>query len=89
VSRFNGENAGEASTASSADLYRLLQTELARETGGTLAKPGSQNSPSTGIGPAGALGGNAEAADEEEEGGVAEASEAGGTAPLMDYLLGP
>ncbi len=76
--RFNGENASEAgdSSASAASLYRLLQRELMAETGGTAAEEG----PAAGIGQAGAADGEA---------GVAEAAKTGGTAPLLDYLLGP
>ncbi|MGC1165188.1 MAG: MlaD family protein [Solirubrobacterales bacterium] len=76
--RFNGPNASEAtdSAASAASLRRLLQRELTAKTGGTVAAEG----PATGIG-------QADAAD--GEAGVAEASKTGGTAPLLDYLLGP
>jgi phospholipid/cholesterol/gamma-HCH transport system substrate-binding protein len=80
TSRFNGPNAPDNSSASSAtssaSLYRLLYEELAEKTGGTAAEAG----PATGIGQAGAAGGEA---------GVAEAAKTGGTAPLLDYLLGP
>ncbi len=78
VARFNGENAGAGASASSAlELLRLVKQEQAEQTGGTLAEEG----PATGIGQADpANGGKA---------GVAEASETGGTAPLLDYLLGP
>jgi phospholipid/cholesterol/gamma-HCH transport system substrate-binding protein len=74
--RFNGENAAEPANTSAADLYRLLQREMAEKTGGTVAAEG----PATGIGQADATGGEA---------GVAGASKIGGTAPLLDYLLGP
>ncbi len=76
ASRFNGPNAAESSTASSADLFRLLQRQLSEKTGGTAAGEG----PATAIGQANATGGQA---------GVAGASKAGGTAPLLNYLLGP
>jgi hypothetical protein len=80
AARFNGPNAGASASASSADLYRLLQRELSGRTGGTLAAPGGSAAPTTGLGPAGAVGDRAE---------EAEASKTGGTAPLLDYLLGP
>ncbi len=76
--RFNGPNAseGSSSSASAASLYRLLQRELTARTGGTAATEGA----ATGIGQAGEAGGQA---------GVASAAKTGGTAPLLDYLLGP
>jgi phospholipid/cholesterol/gamma-HCH transport system substrate-binding protein len=76
--RFNGPNASEAtdSAASAASLYSLLQREMTAKTGGTTVEEG----PATAIGQADAAGGEA---------GVAEASKTGGTAPLIDYLLGP
>jgi ABC-type transporter Mla subunit MlaD len=73
--QFNGPTAAGASS-SAADLYRLLQRELMRKTGGTVAEEG----PATGVGQADAAEGDA---------GIAEASKTGGTAPLLDYLLGP
>ncbi len=80
VANFNGPNAGASSSASSADLYRLLQSELTERTGGTVAAPGSGAGPTTGLGSSGAV---------EGEAGVAGAAKTGGTAPLLDYLLGP
>jgi phospholipid/cholesterol/gamma-HCH transport system substrate-binding protein len=77
VARFSGENAGQSATTSASDLFRLLQTGLARKTGGTAAE---EQGPSTGIGQAAPTNGKA---------GVARASKTGGTAPLLDYLLGP
>jgi phospholipid/cholesterol/gamma-HCH transport system substrate-binding protein len=74
--RFNGLNAAEPASSSAADLYRLLQRELVRKTGGTVAEEG----PVTGVGQADAA---------EGEAGIADASKTGGTAPLLDYLLGP
>jgi len=76
VSRFNGPNASENASTSSASLYQLLAQDLAEQTGGTVAGEG----PATGIGQADAAGGEA---------GIADASKTGGTAPLLDYLLGP
>ncbi len=82
VARFNGPNANEktegsaSSAALSASLYRRLEHELNGRTGGTAAGEG----PATGVGQAGAAGGKA---------GVAGASKTGGTAPLLNYLLGP
>ncbi|HEX3733979.1 MAG TPA: MlaD family protein [Solirubrobacterales bacterium] len=77
ASRFNGPNAAEGSTASSAGLAQLLQRQLAAKTGGTAAG----QAPGTGLGNAGAVSG--------EDAGAAKTSAAGGTAPLLDYLLGP
>jgi phospholipid/cholesterol/gamma-HCH transport system substrate-binding protein len=77
-SRFNGPNAAAAASASLASLYRRLLREQAEQSGGTSAEPG----PATGIGQAGAAGAGGEA-------GIGEASKTGGTAPLLDYLLGP
>jgi ABC-type transporter Mla subunit MlaD len=81
VSRFNGPfspDSSQASSASTADLYRLLARELERKTGGTSAGEG----PATGIG-------QGAKAPEAGEAGLGEASKTGGTAPLLDYLLGP
>jgi phospholipid/cholesterol/gamma-HCH transport system substrate-binding protein len=80
VANFNGPNASASSSASAADLYRLLQSELTGRTGGSLASPQSSGGPTTGLGQSGAVGGEAAAA---------ESSKTGGTAPLLDYLLGP
>jgi phospholipid/cholesterol/gamma-HCH transport system substrate-binding protein len=80
AARFNGPNAGASASTSSADLYRLLQSELSRRTGGTLSAPGGADSPTTGVAPAAPTHGGS---------GVADASKTGGTAPLLDYLLGP
>jgi ABC-type transporter Mla subunit MlaD len=82
VARFTGSNVNEttegaaSSSALSALLYRRLERELTARTGGTVASDQIPN----GIEQAGAVGGQA---------GIAEASETGGTAPLLDYLLGP
>ncbi len=80
MARFNGVNAGESANTSSSDLFRLLQEELAGSTG-TVAAPASATGPTTGLAPAGKAGGGGEA-------GVADAAQTGGTAPLLDYLLG-
>jgi ABC-type transporter Mla subunit MlaD len=81
TSRFNGPhasfNSSASSAASSASLYRLLYEEMAEKTGGTAAGEG----PATGVGQADAAASG--------EAGVAQASKTGGTAPLLDYLLGP
>jgi len=76
VARFSGTNAGEAKESSASALLSLLQGKLAEQTGGTAAGEGS----AAGIGQADAAAGRP---------GVAEASKTGGTAPLLDYLLGP
>ncbi len=80
VARFNGFNAGESANTSSADLFSLLQTETQRRTGGTFAAPESTAGPTTGLGRADSV---------EGEAGIAGASKTGGAAPLLDYLLGP
>jgi ABC-type transporter Mla subunit MlaD len=74
--QFNGPTAAEGTSSSAAGLYRLLQQELMRKTGGTIAAEGA----ASGIGQADAAEGDA---------GIADASKTGGTAPLLDYLLGP
>jgi ABC-type transporter Mla subunit MlaD len=81
AARFTGLNAGEgaSSSAAAADLYRLLQQQLMRKTGAVAAEEG----PAAGIGQADAAEGDA------GEAGIADASKTGGTAPLLDYLLGP
>ncbi|MFN8163093.1 MAG: hypothetical protein U0R26_04535 [Solirubrobacterales bacterium] len=79
-SRFNGPNARETASSSAAELFRLLQNQLNEETGGTSPGPNSSGGPTTGLGQAGATG---------SEPGVGKASKTGGTAPLLDYLLGP
>lgn len=76
AARFNGPGVGQSANTSSADLLRLLEQSAEERTGGTVAGAG----PATGIGQAGAAGGEAS---------IAEAAKTGGTAPLMDYLLGP
>jgi ABC-type transporter Mla subunit MlaD len=80
--RFNGPNAPEIeegeSTASVSQLGLLLERlrgESAETSGGTSAE-----GPAIGIGQAGST---------EGETGLGEASATGGTAPLLDYLLGP
>jgi ABC-type transporter Mla subunit MlaD len=79
VARFNGPNAGEGASGSAAELFSLLQSGLSRRTGGTVAEEG----PVTGVGQA------AEAGQASGEAGVSGAARTGGTAPLLDYLLGP
>jgi hypothetical protein len=76
--RFNGphHSEGTAASSSAASLYRLLQRDLAEKTGGTGPE---DEAPGTGIGQAGAASGPGEAGS----------SKTGGTAPLLDYLLGP
>jgi ABC-type transporter Mla subunit MlaD len=73
---FNGVNAAQGAESSGAALLRLLLREQTKRSGGTSAGFG----PATGIGQAGAAGGEPE---------VGEASSAEGTKPLLDYLLGP
>jgi phospholipid/cholesterol/gamma-HCH transport system substrate-binding protein len=75
--QFNGPNAGASASASAADLFRLLQQRMAETTGGTTA---TSQGPSTGV---------TQAQPAESEVGLGRASKTGGTAPLLDYLLGP
>ena len=80
VARFNGPNRTEGATISSAELYRLLSEGQQGKTGGTFA-PKTADGPTTGLGRADSV---------EGEAGLGEASQtAGGTEPLLDYLLGP
>jgi phospholipid/cholesterol/gamma-HCH transport system substrate-binding protein len=76
AARFNGPGAGSTGSASSDDLYRLLLREKSEKSGGTAVEQG----PSASI---------AQAAATDGEAGVASASKTGGTAPLLNYLLGP
>jgi ABC-type transporter Mla subunit MlaD len=82
VARFTGPNSNESTKGSasaaaiSSLLYRRLERELTSQAGGTVAGA----APATGIGQAGAAAGAA---------GIGRASKTGGTAPLLDYLLGP
>jgi ABC-type transporter Mla subunit MlaD len=78
--RFNGPNSSELSETSSADLLKLLKQRLVKKAGGTAASAESAGGPTTGLGQGGALGREPE---------VGSASATGGTAPLLDYLLGP
>jgi ABC-type transporter Mla subunit MlaD len=73
---FNGPFAAEGGEFSSSSLVKLLELQQEEKTGGTSAGTGS----ATGIGQAGEVSG---------EPSLGEASKTGGTAPLLDYLLGP
>jgi phospholipid/cholesterol/gamma-HCH transport system substrate-binding protein len=75
VARFHGENAGSISSTSTAELFRLLQHELAKQSGGVTASEG----PATAVGQAGAAGGGP---------GVGSASEAG-QADVLNRAAGP
>jgi phospholipid/cholesterol/gamma-HCH transport system substrate-binding protein len=75
VANFNGPQAGASANTSSAALFRLLQQGLAERTGGTAAEEGAA------IGQANPPGGEPDLGEA--------ARTAGGTAPLLDYLLGP
>jgi len=76
VANFNGPNAAEESAgASTAELFRLLQRELAERSGGTAAGEG----PPTAIGQADAARGGAS---------LGRASQAGGVARLLDRVPG-
>jgi phospholipid/cholesterol/gamma-HCH transport system substrate-binding protein len=79
---FNGPNAPELSTLSTAELYRILYQRLDGQPDGSLtAPPDSASGPTTGLG---------QADETEPEAGLGNASStAAGTEPLLDYLLGP
>jgi ABC-type transporter Mla subunit MlaD len=77
ASRFNGPNHAETASTSSAELFRMLLREQGQRSGGTSVEQG----PPSGVGQASAARG--------EGAGVAKAPKTGGTAPLLDYLLGP
>jgi ABC-type transporter Mla subunit MlaD len=76
--RFNGPNHAEPNEGSAAAsaLYDLLLRQREEKGGGT----GAGEAPAIGVGQAGSA---------EGEEGLGEASKTGGTAPLLDYLLGP
>ncbi len=74
--QFNGPNAGISSSASAADLFRLLRHQLA----GSPGEAPSNKDSTTGVGQSDPAGG---------EVGIGNSSKTGGTAPLLDYLLGP
>jgi len=82
VARFHGVQASEASS-SAADLIDLLaewKAERGEEAGGTTADIGAKPGPTTGLG---------QSESTEGKAGIGEASATAGTAPLIDYLLGP
>jgi phospholipid/cholesterol/gamma-HCH transport system substrate-binding protein len=82
VGNFNGGNAGISSAANSAALMSLAMAQLeARKSGGSSAPLGSDDSPTTGLGAADAI--------EEAEAEVGTSSQAAGTEPILNYLLGP
>lgn len=71
---FNGPSAGEPAEFSPEVLLALLARRLEEKTGGTSALPEA--------------GGIGQASPTEAEAALGEASSAGGTGPLLDYLLG-
>lgn len=82
VARFNGPRSAEAED-STADISKLIEQVLYQQNGGASALPGSEESPSTGLG-------QSNEAEGEPEPELGEASSASaGTEPLLDYLLGP
>ena len=94
---YNGPSASIAqdSAASVAELLKLLEEGRAEKTGGTVADRASAEGPATGLGQAESTEPSAPAErlrderEAEEEAGLGEAEETeGGTAPLLDYLLG-
>ncbi len=77
---FNGPNAAEGAEFSASKLLKLLELQLEEKTGGT----------SAGSGPATAVGQAGEArSGKSGEPSLGEAAKTGGTAPLLNYLLGP
>lgn len=81
VANFNGPKAGTSAVTSAAELFRLLQRNMAELNGGTLSNDG----PAIGIGQ-----GDSTGPESKGEAGIAESSKTGsGTEPLLDYLLGP
>jgi ABC-type transporter Mla subunit MlaD len=84
AARFNGPNAGEASSATASSLVKLLRGMERRTAGevagGTTAEPKHDNGATTNLG---------QSESTEGEPQVGEASATAGTEPLMNYLLGP
>jgi phospholipid/cholesterol/gamma-HCH transport system substrate-binding protein len=80
VANFNGPRAQASASFDPAALYRLLQQELESRTGGTGPEPG----PAIGVGQ-----GTSTSPEPEGEAGISDSKTAGGTEPLLDYLLGP
>jgi phospholipid/cholesterol/gamma-HCH transport system substrate-binding protein len=78
--QFNGPFAG-TSSASSAELFRLLDEQLLDLSGGVAPPEVAATGPSTGLGQAD------ETEPEPEVGSASQTTE--GTEPLLDYLLGP
>ena len=77
---FHGENAKTSAITNPAALLRLFREELDEQTGGSSATGGS-GGPTTGLGRASEV--------REPEAEIGTSSEASGTGPLLDYLLGP
>ncbi len=84
VARFNGEGAAEGAEFSTARLLQLLQRAQEEQNGGTGAGGGG----ATGIGQGGAAAG-AEAKGAVSGAAKTAAERTAGTAPLLNYLLGP
>ncbi|HET8567006.1 MAG TPA: MlaD family protein [Solirubrobacterales bacterium] len=81
ASRFHGPGASVEAETSTAALYRLLQSRLEGQNGGTGAQPG----PTIGVGQGSSTGFGAEG-----KAGISESAPTGGGAePLLNYLLGP
>ncbi|HEX5416878.1 MAG TPA: hypothetical protein VFZ25_14540, partial [Chloroflexota bacterium] len=79
VGRFNGPNAGELSTLNSAQLSRLIFRHIQGESEAMSGGTGAGLGPATGVGQAGAVGGQA---------GISQASRSRGTEPLLSYAWG-
>jgi phospholipid/cholesterol/gamma-HCH transport system substrate-binding protein len=92
---FNGPNASIAqdSSASVAELLKLLEAGREKESGGTIADAAHSQAPTTGLGQAQSTEPAAPServqGEREEEAGLGEAQQTeGGTEPLLNYLLG-
>ncbi len=83
TARFHGPHASEEASTSAAYVRRVLselEAETGEEAGGTTAETGAKRGPTTNLG---------QSESTEGETGLGRASATGGTAPLIDYLLGP
>lgn len=79
VGRFNGPNAGELSSLTSAQISRLIFRHIQRESEALSGGTGPTLGPATGVGQAGVAGGRT---------GLSQASRSGGTEPLLSYAWG-
>lgn len=82
---FHGENASEGGEFSASRLLQLLETEREERSGGT----GSGAGPASAVGQAKGGGGEKPARAGVSRAAGTAAEKTGGTAPLLNYLLGP